>query len=146
MRLTAFTDYCLRALMFVALKGDELATIDEIAERYRINRNHLVKVVFRLSQLGYLRTLRGKGGGIRLADDPAKLNLGRLVRQTEQDFSLVECFGERDCLCAVEPACVLKSALRAALEAFFAVLDGYTLADLIRPSRSLARLLSLPAT
>jgi Rrf2 family nitric oxide-sensitive transcriptional repressor len=145
MRLTAFTDYCLRALIFVALKGDELATIDEIAERYRINRNHLVKVVFRLSQLGYLRTLRGKGGGIRLADDPAKLNLGRLVRQTEQDFSLVECFRERDCQCAIETACVLKSALRAALEAFFAVLDGYTLADLIRPSRSLARLLSLPA-
>jgi len=146
MRLTAFTDYCLRALIFVALKGDELATIDEIAERYRINRNHLVKVVFRLSQLGYLRTLRGKGGGIRLADDPAKLNLGRLVRQTEQDFSLVECFRERDCQCAIETACVLKSALRVALEAFFAVLDGYTLADLIRPSRSLARLLSLPAT
>jgi Rrf2 family nitric oxide-sensitive transcriptional repressor len=145
MRLTAFTDYCLRALIFVALKGDELATIDEIAERYRINRNHLVKVVFRLSQLGYLRTLRGKGGGIRLADDPAKLNIGRLVRQTEQDFSLVECFQERDCRCAIETACVLKSALRAALEAFFAVLDGYTLADLIRPSRSLARLLSLPA-
>ena len=144
MRLTAFTDYCLRALIFVGLKGEELATIDEIAERYRINRNHLVKVVFRLSQLGYLRTLRGKGGGIRLADDPAKLNLGRLVRLTEQDFSLVECFRE-DCQCAVEPACVLKSALRAALEAFFAVLDGYTLADLIRPSRSLARLLSLPA-
>jgi Rrf2 family nitric oxide-sensitive transcriptional repressor len=146
MRLTAFTDYCLRALIFVALKGDELATIDEIAERYRINRNHLVKVVFRLSQLGYLRTLRGKGGGIRLADDPAKLNLGRLVRQTEQDFSLVECFRERDCQCVIETACVLKSALRGALEAFFAVLDGYTLADLIRPSRSLARLLSLPAT
>jgi Rrf2 family transcriptional regulator, nitric oxide-sensitive transcriptional repressor len=145
MRLTAFTDYCLRALIFVALKGEELATIDEIAERYRINRNHLVKVVFRLSQLGYLHTLRGKGGGIRLADDPAKLNLGRLVRQTEQDFSLVECFKERDCLCPIAAACVLKSALRAALEAFFAVLDGYTLADLIRPRRSLARLLSLPA-
>jgi len=145
MRLTAFTDYCLRALIFVALKGEELATVDEIAQRYRINRNHVVKVVFRLSQLGYLRTLRGKGGGIRLADDPAKLNLGRLVRQTEPDFSLVECFKERDCLCAIEAACVLKGALRTALEAFFAVLDGYTLADLIRPSRSLARLLALPA-
>jgi Rrf2 family nitric oxide-sensitive transcriptional repressor len=144
-RLTAFTDYCLRALIFVALKGEELATIDEVAQRYQINRNHVVKVVFRLSQLGYLRTLRGKGGGIRLADDPAKLNLGRLVRQTEQDFSLVECLKERDCQCAIEAACVLKTALRAALEAFFAVLDGYTLADLIRPSRSLARLLSLPA-
>lgn len=145
MRLTAFTDYCLRALIFVALKGDELATVDEIAEHYRINRNHLVKVVFRLGQLGYLQTTRGKGGGIRLAGDPAKLNLGRLVRQTEQDFALVECFPERDCLCVIAPACVLKGALRAALNAFFDVLEQYTVADLVKPGRNLARLLAMPA-
>jgi len=146
MRLTTFTDYCLRALIFVALKDDGgLATIDEITQHHAINRNHLVKVVFRLSQLGYLQTLRGKGGGIRLADDPANLNLGKLIRQTEQDFSLVECFQERDCHCVIEPACVLKGALRAALDAFFDVLDGYTLADLVKPSRNLARLLSVPA-
>ncbi len=145
MRLTAFTDYCLRALIFVALKDDGLATIDEIAQHHKINRNHLVKVVFRLSQLGYLHTLRGKGGGIRLANDPSKLSVGKLVRQTEPDYALVECFQERDCLCVIEPACVLKGALRAALEAFFEALDGYTLADLIKPSRNLARLLSVPA-
>ncbi len=144
MRLTAFTDYCLRALIYVALKGDEIATIDEIAERYAINRNHLVKVIFRLGQLGYLDTLRGKGGGIRLAKDPAKINLGRLVRQTEDDLALVECFQGRDCLCVIEPACVLKKALHQALNAFLKTLDGYTMADLLKPSRSLARLLALP--
>jgi Rrf2 family transcriptional regulator, nitric oxide-sensitive transcriptional repressor len=144
MRLTTFTDYCLRALIFVALKGDEATTIDEIATHHKINRNHLVKVVFRLGQLGYLNTSRGKGGGIRLASDPAKLNLGKLVRQTEEEFALVECFQERDCLCVIEPACVLKGALRAALAAFFEVLDRYTLADLVKPNRNLARLLTVP--
>jgi Rrf2 family transcriptional regulator, nitric oxide-sensitive transcriptional repressor len=145
MRLTTFTDYCLRALMFVALKGDELSTVDEIAKHHRINRNHIRMVVFRLSQLGHLDTLRGKGGGIRLASDPAKINLGKLIRQTEEDFVLVECFQEQDCLCVIEPACVLKKALRTAIAAFFEVLDGYTLADLVKPSRNLARLLSVAA-
>jgi len=143
MRLTTFTDYCLRTLIFVALKGEELATIDEIAERHRINRNHLVKVVFRLGQLGYLDTMRGKGGGIRLAKDPATIKLGILVRQTEEDLALVECFQERDHFCVIEPACVLRKALHQALDAFFRVLDGYTLADLVKPSRTLACLLSV---
>ncbi len=129
--------------MFVALKGDELSTIDEIAERYRINRNHLVKVVFRLGQLGYLHTLRGKGGGIRLAKEPAKINLGQLIRKTEEDFILVECFQEEECRCVIEPTCVLRKALRTAFAAFFEVLDGYTLTDLVKPSRNLARLLSV---
>jgi Rrf2 family transcriptional regulator, nitric oxide-sensitive transcriptional repressor len=145
MRLTNFTDYCLRALIFVALKGEELTTIDEIAEHHGINRNHLVKVVFRLSQLGYLHTSRGKGGGIRLAEDPTKVNLGKLIRQTERDLALVECFQERGCLCVIEPACVLKKALRRALASFFEVLEGYTLADLLKPSRALTNLLTLPA-
>ena len=145
MRLTAFTDYCLRTLIYVALKGDEQATIDEIAVHHRINRNHLVKVVFRLGQLGYLHTTQGRGGGIRLADDPATLNLGQIVRQTEQDFALVECFPRRDCVCVIEPGCVLKGALQAALAAFLAVLDQYTLADLVKPGRKLSRLLQIPA-
>jgi Rrf2 family transcriptional regulator, nitric oxide-sensitive transcriptional repressor len=143
MRLTTFTDYSLRALIFVALKDGELATIEEIAERYRINRNHLVKVVFRLGQLGYLDTMRGSGGGIRLAKDPARIKLGLLVRQTEEDLALVECFQERDGFCVIEPACVLRKALHQALDAFFRVLDGYTLADLVKPGRNLARLLSV---
>jgi Rrf2 family nitric oxide-sensitive transcriptional repressor len=143
MRLTTFTDYCLRALIYVALKGDEIATIDEIAQRHKINRNHLVKVVFRLGQLGYLDTIRGKGGGVRLAKDPATINLGRLVRETEEDVALVECFEDRDCLCVIEPACVLRKALHQALGAFFETLDRYTIADLLKPSRNLARLLAL---
>ncbi len=146
MCLTTFTDYCLRALMYVALKGGKLATIDEISDRYAINRNHLVKVIFRLGQLGYLDTVRGKGGGIRLAKDPARINLGTLVRETEDDWALVECFQDRDCLCVIEPACVLRKALRQALDAFFKTLDEYTIVDLLKPSRNLARLLALPHT
>ena len=141
MRLTTFTDYCLRVLTYVGLKDGELATIDEIAERYGINRNHLVKVVFRLGQLGYLDTIRGKRGGVRLAKDPAKVNLSTLVRRTEEDLAIVECFQDRGCLCVIEPACVLRKALREALNSFFATLERYTLADLLKPSRNLRRLL-----
>jgi Rrf2 family transcriptional regulator, nitric oxide-sensitive transcriptional repressor len=141
MRLTTFTDYCLRVLTYVGLKDGELATIDEIAERYAINRHHVVKVVFRLGQLGYLDTIRGKGGGFRLAKDPAEVNLSALVRQTEEDLAIVECFQEDGCDWVIEPACVLRKALREALDAFFATLERYTLADLLTPSRSLRRLL-----
>ena len=145
MRLTLFSDYCLRVLTYVGLKDGELATIDEIAGRYRINRNHLVKVIFRLGQLGYLETIRGKGGGVRLAKDPAKINLATLVRQTEEDLALVECFHDRDCQCVIAPACVLRKALREALDAFFAALARYTLADLLKPAGKLERLLQLGA-
>ena len=141
MRLTAFTDYCLRVLIYVGLKDDELATIDEIVESYGINRNHVVKVVFRLGQLGYLDTIRGRRGGVRLAKDPAKINLSTLVRQTEEDWTVVECFQERGCQCVIEPACVLRKALRESLDAFFSTLEGYTLADLLEPNRNLRRLL-----
>jgi len=141
MRLTNFTDYCLRVLTYVGLKDGELATIDELAERYGINRNHVVKVVFRLGQLGYLETIRGKGGGVRLAKDPAEVNLATLVRQTEDNLAIVECFREEGCGCVIEPACVLRRALHEALEAFLATLGRYTLADLLTPGRSLRRLL-----
>lgn len=144
MRLTTFTDYCLRVLMYVATKGDELSTIDEIADGYGISRNHLMKVVFRLGQLGYLTTVRGKGGGMRLAGPPSEINLGTLVRQTEDDMALVECFQGGGRACRIEPACVLKKALGEALAAFLSVLDTYTLADLLRPRRWLVELLRLP--
>jgi Rrf2 family nitric oxide-sensitive transcriptional repressor len=145
MRLNTFTDYCLRALMFVATKGEALATIDEIAAAYGISRNHLMKVVLRLGQLGYLETVRGKGGGMRLARAPAEINLGKLVRETEQDLAVVVCLQSRERVCAIQPACLLKGALAEALAAFLAVLDGYTLADLVAPRRRLAQLLALPA-
>lgn len=145
MRLTTFTDYCLRVLMYAGTKGDELATIDEIAASFDISRNHLMKVVFRLGQLGYLTTVRGKGGGMRLARDPAEINLGRLVRETEEDMALVECFDGPPGACRIEPACVLRKALGEALEAFLAVLDDYTLADLLAPRSALATLLATPS-
>ena len=145
MRLTTFTDYCLRVLMHVGAKPDGLVTIDEVAESYGISRNHLMKVVFRLGQLGYLETVRGKGGGMRLAVPPERINLGTLVRETEEDLALVECFQGGGRRCRVEPVCVLRDALGKALSAFLAVLDGYTLADLLKPRRRIAQLLDIAA-
>lgn len=146
MHLTNFTDYSLRTLMYVGAKGDTLATIDEIAGSYNISRNHLMKVVSRLSQLGYLETVRGKGGGMRLARLPERINLGTLVRQTEEDLAIVECFKGNGETCCIEPACVLTKTLKKALAAFLTVLDGYTLADLVKPRKRLAHLLRISAT
>jgi len=146
MRLTTFTDYCLRVLMFVGAKDGKVATVDEIATSYRISHNHLMKVVFRLGQLGYLTNVRGKGGGIYLAMEPEEINLGTLVRQTEEDLKIVECFQSSGTGCRIEPACVLRKALGEALGAFLSVLDGYTLEDLLVPRRRLARLLTIPST
>ena len=144
MRLTSFTDYCLRVLIYAGTKGAGLSTIDEISERYALSRNHLMKVVHRLGQLGYLETVRGKHGGMRLARSPTEIGLGRLVRETEEEFGLVECFHRARSRCRIEPACVLRRALREALDAFLAVLDRYTLADLLAPRAELGRLLGLP--
>lgn len=144
MRLTTFSDYCLRVLMYAGVRGDSFVTIDEIAESYGISHNHLMKVVFRLGRLGYLTTVRGRGGGMRLALPPAEINLGRLVRQTEEGMALVECFQTGAGACVIQPGCQLKSILGEALDAFLTVLDGYTLADLLGPRRRLARLLGVP--
>lgn len=143
MRLTSFSDYCLRVLMFAGTKDDGLVTIDEIAKAYGISRNHLMKVVHRLGQLDYVATVRGRGGGFRLAKPPSHINLGRLIRETEEDLAIVECFQGNASDCAIEPACVLKSVLREALDAFLGVLDGYTLDDLLKPRSRLKRLLSI---
>jgi Rrf2 family transcriptional regulator, nitric oxide-sensitive transcriptional repressor len=140
LRLTNFTDYALRVLMYVGAKGEQNSTIDEIAEYYGISRNHLMKVVFRLGKLGYLSTSRGKGGGLRLGMDPAKLNIGKLVRQTEEDLSVVSCLPDGGGDCRIRSACVLRGALAEALDAFLGTLDQYTLADLLEPKRRLARL------
>lgn len=145
MRITAFTDYSLRVLMYAGANDSSIVTIDQIAASYGISRHHLMKVVSRLGQLGYLSTARGRGGGLTLALPPEQINLGRLVRQTEDDLALVECFEGRDGCCAIAPACVLRSVLGQALDAFLAVLDGYTLADLLAPRRKLATLLGIPA-
>lgn len=145
MRLTTYSDYCLRALMYVAAKEAGLSTVEEIATSYGISQNHMRKVIFQLGQLGYLTNTRGKKGGICLAKAPDQINLGTLVRQTEEVTQLVECFSSSKSRCRIEKACVLRGILTEALQAFFAVLDGYTLADLLEPQRRLARLLGLPS-
>lgn len=144
MHITRYTDYSLRVLMYVALKGEELSTIREIAESYDISRNHLMKVVQELNIKGYLTAIRGKNGGLRLRGRPEEINLGELVRRTEQDLTLVECFGS-DSQCALTPACQLKVVLGEALEAFFRVLDSYTLADLLPAGKApeMVRLLQI---
>jgi Rrf2 family nitric oxide-sensitive transcriptional repressor len=130
MHITRYTDYSLRILMYVALKGDEISTIREIAESYDISKNHLMKVVQELNAKGYLIAVRGKNGGLRLNGRPEDINIGSLVRDTEQDLALVECFtGSKNC--TITPACHLKIVFAEALEAFFKVLDQYSLADLV---------------
>jgi Rrf2 family transcriptional regulator, nitric oxide-sensitive transcriptional repressor len=142
MRLTTFSDYTLRVLMYLGTNGGELTTIGDIAAAYGISSNHLMKVVHRLAQGGYIETVRGKGGGMRLARPPEAIGLGALIRDTEEK-RLVECFDATAPGCRVEGACVLRGVLAEALEAFFAVLDRHTLADLLRPRRKLARLLAI---
>jgi Rrf2 family transcriptional regulator, nitric oxide-sensitive transcriptional repressor len=146
-QLTTFTDYSLRVLISVgSLPERALTTIPEIAEQYGISRNHLVKVVHQLSRLGYLETTRGKGGGFKLAKPAAAIRLGDVIRDTESHFNLVPCFDSTQSeRCAIEPACVLKSALRQAMQAFLAVTDDYTLEDLLRPRRRLRSLLAATA-
>jgi Rrf2 family nitric oxide-sensitive transcriptional repressor len=130
MRLTVYTDYALRVLMYAALHADRLPTISEIAQTYGVSRNHIMKVVYELGVAGYIETVRGQRGGLRLARPPSKIVLGDVVRRTEPDVALMPCFDPANAACAIAPACRLKRALQQASGAFFAVLDGYTLADL----------------
>lgn len=143
MRLTTFSDYSLRVLIYLGVHDDEISTVGGIAEAYGISANHLMKVVHYLAQGGYIETARGKGGGMRLGLAPEKINLGELVRGTEDDSILVECFDRGASNCRIDAACVLRGVLGKALEAFFCSLDNYTLADLLTPKSKLAKLLVL---
>ena len=144
MRLTVYTDYSLRTLLFLAIRGnDYLATIQEIADTYNISKNHLMKVTYELGKLGYIETIRGRGGGIRLAVDPSSVSIGTVVRQTEEDFQIVECFDKEKNLCIISPVCKLKHALNEALAAYLAVLDQYTLADVAQNKGSLLEYLKI---
>jgi Rrf2 family nitric oxide-sensitive transcriptional repressor len=130
MRLTAHTDYGLRVLMTLAVLDERVVTIDELARRHRISKNHLMKVAQTLVRLGLVRSVRGRAGGLRLARDPAEVRIGAVVRMLEDDLRLVDCLGEGPASCVLAGACRLTGALAQALEAFFAELDRLTLADL----------------
>ncbi len=142
MRLTTYTDYTLRTLMYLAVNAGRQVTIAEIAAAYGVSEAHLMKVVHQLGVAGEVATARGRKGGLRLNRPPASISLGAVVRRTEQDIDLVPCFGNPGG-CPIEPACVLRHALDEALAAFLAVLDRYTLADLAAPRARLADLLGL---
>ena len=129
MRLTLHTDYALRMLMLLALEPEELHTIASVAERYRISRNHLMKVAQTLIQAGFVESVRGRHGGLKLGMDPAGIKLGAVVRATEDGFALVECFDRRRNTCVVTPACGLRKPLDEAVTAFLEVLDRTSLAD-----------------
>ena len=141
MKLTTFSDYTLRVLMFLALNRDRLATIPEIAAAYGISENHLMKVVHQLARSGVIESVRGKGGGIRLAHEPADIRLGQIVRTSEGSAPIVECLSDDAGACRIAPACHLAAVLVSAFDALFATLDEYTLADLVRAPRSLKALL-----
>lgn len=130
MRLTHFSDYALRILMYAETQSDRLITIEETAEVYGISRAHLMKVANQLTRAGFLKATRGRSGGLELARRPDKIRLGDVVRATEPDFALVECFAPGNS-CLITPRCRLKGVLKEALQAFVATLDRYTLADLI---------------
>jgi len=142
MRLTIFTDYSLRVLIFLGARRKEsrLTTIDDIATAYDISRNHLMKVVHHLAKEGYIETTRGKGGGMRLARAPDRINIGTVVRGTEEDFALVECFQEGNLNCPITPVCALPPILARALREFFRELDRHTLEDLLQPRAGLVKI------
>jgi Rrf2 family nitric oxide-sensitive transcriptional repressor len=131
MRLTKFTDYSLRVVIYLARHPEGLATIADIASEYDIPASHLMKVVHRLAQCGYIVTVRGKGGGMRLARAPDRINVGDLVRDTEDNMDIAECFSAAHQDCPMLPACALKSVLLEARRSFLTTLDFYRLSDIM---------------
>ncbi len=132
MRLSDYTDYTLRVLMYCATHRDRLVTIGEMAEQHGISKNHLMKVVNDLARQGLLETTRGRGGGLRLLAKPESIRIGDVVRATETDFRLVECFAAGTNTCTLSPSCRLKQLFNAALAAYFSSLDSATLADVTK--------------
>jgi Rrf2 family nitric oxide-sensitive transcriptional repressor len=145
MQLTYYTDYSLRVLMYLAIKPERMANISEIAEGYGISRNHLVKVVHNLARGGFIKSYRGKGGGIKLARDPEQINVGAVVRYTEGPPKPVECFDAERNRCVIANVCGLAEIIAEACDNFFATLDHYTLADSLKRRSSLSKILASPA-
>jgi len=133
MRLAEYTDYTLRVLMYCAARPQQLVTIGELAEHHAVSKNHLMKIVNDLARQGVIETTRGRGGGLRLLKDPADIRVGDVVRASETDFRMVECFDASTNACTLSPGCRLKQVLGAALQAYFRELDGATLADIAAP-------------
>jgi Rrf2 family nitric oxide-sensitive transcriptional repressor len=142
MRLTFSTDYALRLLILVGLESDRLVTIEEVADRFGISKNHLMKVAYQLGQAEYLETVRGRNGGLRLGKAPDQIVVGEVVRKMEPDFAVVECQNPSG-YCKIAPCCTLHSAMKEAVQAFLEKLDQYTLEDLVRPKAKLRRLLGV---
>ncbi len=141
MKLTSFSDYTLRVLMFLALERGRLATIPEIASAYAISENHLTKVVHQLVRQGVVESVRGKGGGIRLAHPPEEIRIGEIVRASEGAAPIVECLADEPSACRIVPACRLAGVLVEAFAALYTTLDRYTLADLVTNPGSLKAIL-----
>ena len=136
MRLSNFSDYSLRTLIYLGNQSNKLCNISEIANFYDISENHLMKVVHKLGVLGFIKTVRGKGGGISLGVEPKEINVGDVVRKMEAELVMAECFTGHS-LCRISNACTLKTIFDEALEGMLAVLDRYTLADIIKKPASI---------
>ena len=134
MRLAEYTDYSLPVLMYCTARPQQRVTIQELADQHGVSKNHLMKIVHDLARQGVLETTRGRGGGLRLLKDPAQVRIGDVVRATETDFRLVECFDAATDRCTLTPHCRLKGLFGRALQAWFAELDGMTLADVVGPA------------
>lgn len=145
MKLTAFTDYSLRVLIYLAAEPSRRATIAEIAKAFEVSENHLTKVVLHLSRHGWIETVRGKGGGLMLAKKPQDICVGKVVRDTEGAAMPAECFDEDGGHCLISGCCRLKSVLAEAVHAFYSVLDRYTLADISRNRQQLGKVLMIQA-
>ena len=139
MRLTVFSDYAMRVLLVLASRTQELVTIADIASAFGISHAHLMKVTHVLGKTGWVETVRGRSGGMRLATDPRKLKLGQVLQALEEDFALVECFGPNN-RCVLTGGCGLEAALAQAMQNFFRDLDRYSLADLVDASPALSAL------
>lgn len=145
MRLTVYSDYSLRLLMYLAARPDRLSTIQEVARAYDISVNHLMKVAHQLGQAGYVETVRGRGGGMRLGQPAAEIVLGVVLRHTEPDMDIVPCFQPDNEDCPLRRACALRIALQRARQAFLDVVDAYTIGDLVSAPGTLRALMSLDA-
>jgi len=143
MQLTRHTDYSLRVLMYLGVNPGRMVTIAEISEAYDISRNHLMKVVHELGGLGFIQTFRGKQGGIQLARPLEEVNVGDVVRQMEENLDIINCDAP---MCPIETVCILRGALDEARDAFLAVLDDYSLADLVNRRKRKLRMLLGAAT